>query len=419
MFQSLVITLREGVEAALIVGITLAYLAKTGRNYLRKTVYAALIAAFVASVGAAVVIARLNLNQDIFEGVVMLVAAVFVVTMILFMAKASKTLKGNIEKRVGGFASAGSKAGLFFFVFLLVLREGVETVLILSAVELTSTELLSFLGTLIGVLLAIAFGVMFVKGSVRIDLRKFFTVTTVILVFVAIQLTITGFHELAENGVVPSNRTEMAVVGRIVRNDAFFFVTMMALAALMVLFEYRRRAGAPAATPQDSAAARRKALWTARRERLWASAVYVSSFVFIMLVTAEFIYAKSTTSLSAPTQVEFVNGAITIPAADLANGDLHRYVATVDGHAARFLLYRKPDGKIATVMDACEVCGNVGFYKGAQGLMCKNCNAPVNAQSVGEGGGCNPIPLKASVQGANVIVREADFAETASHMHQE
>ena len=123
----------------------------------------------------------------------------------------------------------------------MVLREGVETVLILGAVSLNSTELLSFLGTLSGVIVAIVFGVMFVKGSVRVNLQKFFRVTTVILFFVAAQLIISGLHELSENGVLPSSREEMALIGPIVRNDLFFFVTIVALAALMVLFEVKRR----------------------------------------------------------------------------------------------------------------------------------------------------------------------------------
>ena len=115
--------------------------------------------------------------------------------------------------------------------------------------SLNSTELLSFLGTLLGVCVAILFGVMFVKGSVRINLQKFFRVTTVILFFVAAQLIISGLHELSENGVLPSSREEMALIGPIVRNDLFFFVTIVALAALMVLFEVKRRQ--PASLPDS------------------------------------------------------------------------------------------------------------------------------------------------------------------------
>src|SRR5512135_3425354 len=241
MLEALIVTLREGVEAALIVGITLAYINKTGRPGLRRIVYAALGAAAAASLLVAVLLSRAGFNQEVFEGWVMLVAAVFVVTMVIFMMRAARHLKGQIEHRVDELAGRGSRLGLFLFVFLMVLREGVETVLILSAVTLNTSELLSFLGTLLGVALAVLFGVTFVKGSVRVNLQKFFKVTTVILFFVAFQLTVSGLHELSENGVLPSSKREMSLIGPIVRNDTFFFVTILALAGMMILFEARRR----------------------------------------------------------------------------------------------------------------------------------------------------------------------------------
>ncbi|SPE28211.1 Iron permease FTR1 [Candidatus Sulfotelmatobacter sp. SbA7] len=407
MLQAFIITLREGVEAALIVGITLAYLAKIGRPELKKPVYAALVSAFLGSIGMAVLLSRMQWNQDVFEGWIMLAAAFFVVTMIVFMMKTGRKLKGQIEGKVGLLAGKNAWFGLFVFVFLMVLREGVETVLILSAVSLNSTELMSFLGTLLGVIAAVLFGVMFVKGSVRINLQKFFKITTVILFFVAAQLTIAGLHELSENGVLPSSRQEMAIIGPIVRNDFFFFVTIFALAALMVLFEVKRREPAPVV---DSAAARRKAAWSARRERLWMVSVYASSFVFIVLVTAEFIYAKSVSALSPSTEVTFMNGEVAIPLQQLYDGDLHRYQAKENGVEVRFWLYQKPDGKIATVLDACEICGALGFYKRQNSVICKNCAGPILPQSVGTPGGCNPIPLQAQVTADSVIVREADIA---------
>ncbi len=414
MLQALIVTLREGVEAALIVGITLAYLGKIARPDLRRSVYAALAAAFLGSIAVAVLLSRTGFNQDIFEGWVMLAAAFFVLTMIIFMARTSKALKGNIENRVGLLATRGSRLGLFAFVFVMVLREGVETVLILSAVSLNSTELMSFLGTLIGVTLAVVFGIVFVKGSVRINLAKFFKVTTVILVFVAVQLVIAGLHELSENGVLPSSKHEMALIGPIVRNDLFFFISILALAAMMVLFEYRRRA--PVIAPDASRAERRKANWTARRERLWMASVYASSFVFILLVTAQFIYAKSTSALSPATEVRFVNGVVTIPTSTIGKDDLQRFRADLNGTEVRFFLYRKPDNKIVAVFDACEVCGPVGFYKGPNGgVVCKNCVAPINPQTVGQAGGCNPIPLKTTQSGDNLVITQADLASGASH----
>jgi high-affinity iron transporter len=410
MLQAFIVTLREGVEAALIVGITLAYLAKIGRPDLRKAVYAGLVAAFIGSIAGAAVLSRTHWNEDIFEGWIMLAAAFFVVTMIIFMMKTGRRLKGDIEGKVSALARESSWVGLFAFVFFMVLREGAETVLILSAVSLNSSALMSFLGTLLGILAAVAFGVMFVKGSVRINLQKFFRVTTVILFFVAAQLVVSGLHELSENGVLPSSKEEMAIIGPIVSNETFFFVTILALAALMVLFEVKRREPGPL---PESPAARRKVLWSARRESLWMASVYASSFIFIFLVTAEFIYTKSVSALSPAVEVTFVNGQVTIPLSQVQDGDLHRYAAKENDTTVRFWLYQKPDGKIATVLDACEICGGVGFYKGPNGVVCKNCAAPINPQSVGMAGGCNPIPLKAQETADAIIIREADVAAGA------
>jgi len=413
MLQAFIITLREGVEAALIVGITLAYLAKIGRNDLRKSVYAALATAFAGSIGVAVLLSRLKWNQDVFEGWVMLLAAVFVVSMIVFMMKTGRKLKGEIEGKIGLFAREDAWIGLFAFVFLMVLREGVETVLILSAVTLNSSELMSFIGTILGVAVAVVFGVMFVKGSVKINLQKFFKVTTAILFLVAAQLTIAGLHELSENlEWFPHSREEMAIIGPIVRNDLFFFITILVLAALMVLFEMKSRQ--PAELP-PAGAARRKALWTARREKLWMASVYVCSFIFIVMVTAGFIYEKSASALSPATEVTFVNGKVSIPLKTVYDGDIHRFAAKEGGLEVRFFLYQKPDGKVATLFDACEICGPVGFYKSSQGVICKNCAAPINPQSVGMPGGCNPIPMKAEFTDDAVIISEAEIAGGAHY----
>ena len=328
--------------------------------------------------------------------------------MVVFMMKTGRKLKGEIEGKVGLLAGNDAWFGLFVFIFLMVLREGAETVLILAGVTLNSSALMSFLGTFLGLIAAIAFGVVFVKGSVRINLQKFFRVTTAIMFLVAAQLVISGLHELSETGTLPSSKSEMAIIGPIVSNDWFFFVTIFAMAALMVLFEAKRRA--PLVDPAASPAQRRKAAWTARRERLWMGSVYSFSFILIAMVTLEFVYTKNVSALSPATEVTFTRGEVTIPLSQVADGDLHRYQAKENGTEVRFWLYKKPDGKIATVFDACEICGAVGFYKKGNQVVCKNCGAPINPQSVGTTGGCNPIPLKAVQTATAIVIQEADIA---------
>ena len=137
-----------------------------------------------------------------------------------------------------------------------------------------------------------------------------------------------------------------------------------------------------------------------------------------MLVTAQFIYAKSTSKQPPATTVSFTNHEVRIPLADVSDGDLHRYMAMENGTAVRFWLYRKPDGKVAALFDACEICGGVGFYKGSHGVICKNCAAPINTQTIGQPGGCNPIPLKAAFTADSVVITEAEVAAGSRYFQQ-
>ena len=204
----------------------------------------------------------------------------------------------------------------------------------------------------------------------------------------------------------------MALIGPIVRNDYFFPVTMLALVALMILLEYRRRKpeGAPAVSKANKAEARKQE-WTAQRERRWAITACVTAFIFIFMVTAEFIYAQGVTISPATDLQPDTNGKVMVSTKTLTEGDLQRYSVDVKGTKVRFLLYRKPDGKVASVFDACQICGGVGFYKGASGLICKNCAAPINPQSVGQSGGCNPIPLESTPDGDSVVISITDLAK--------
>jgi uncharacterized membrane protein len=209
----------------------------------------------------------------------------------------------------------------------------------------------------------------------------------------------------------------MRLIGPIVRNDSFFFITMLALAGLMILMEYKRRtpvALAASATPAD----KRRAEWSQRREKMWMTAVVATSFVFIFLSTAQVIYARSSTALSPTAAVTLVGSQVTLPTADVNDDKLHRFGVHIDDGKGgnveiRFLLFRKPDGNIVSVADACQICGPVGFYIGDQGITCKMCASPLNAASMGQKGGCNPIPLKSTVGGGQVVIQAADLRELA------
>ena len=188
MIASLVITLREGIEAALVVGIVLAYLANTGRKELTRFVYLGLAAAVAASLvlAAAFELAGIEPENPYAEGVILAVAGLFVVTMVLWMRKAARGLKVKMEKRLESITSReGGRAtgwGLFAFTFIMVMREGVETVLFLKAAALgTEASPAALVGALVGLSLAVLFAVLFIRGSVHINLPRFFRYTSIAL----------------------------------------------------------------------------------------------------------------------------------------------------------------------------------------------------------------------------------------------
>jgi len=410
MLQSLVITLREGVEAALVVAIAVAYLRKIGRHELLPAVYRAFSAAILASLLCAWGFTRLNIGEDAYEGWTLLVSAVFVLSMVLWMNRHARGLKGEIETRLQQQQSAsapGGRArwGIFLFVFLMVFREGVETVLLLAAVHLDTEGILNTAGILIGLTLAILFGVAFVRGTIRINLRSFFKVTTAILMVVVAQLILTGLHELSESQVLPSSPAEMRIIGPIVKSDVFFFVTILALAGTMILMEWRARR-APAVGGLEGAALR-KAKWSARRERLWMAASCTATGLFILAITAEFIYARSTSALSPAVPVAAVNGLVRIPVASVSDGNLHRFSIDADGTRVRMIVIRRPDGSLATAFDACAICGHQGYYQSGPNVLCKNCASAVYVPTIGAVGGCNPIPLESRVEGDQLVIPAA------------
>lgn len=406
MLQTFIITLREGVEAALVIAIAIAYLRKTGRAELLPAVYKAFGIAVIASFGMAWVFNRIQLTEEAYGGWTLLASAAFVFTLVLWMNRHAPGLKGKIESELQQKSSGqAARSGIFLFVFLMIFREGVETVLMLRAIRFDTSGLLELFGAVLGLGLAILFGVSFVRGTIRINLRSFFKMTTVILMVVVAQLAITGLHELSEGQILPSSRKEMALIGPIVRYDVFFFVVILALAGTMLLMEWRRRRAPDTAGLQG--AALRKAKWSARRERLWIISSCAAAAIFMLTITAEFIYAKSETALSEAAPLAAVDGKVRIPAASLSDSALHRFSIQSNGVTIRMIAIRRADRTVATAFDACQICGSQGYYQKGLNVICKNCASAINIPTIGTQGGCNPIPLDSRVEGDSVVIDAA------------
>jgi high-affinity iron transporter len=215
MLPSYILSLREGLEAALIIGIVLGALRQIRRSGssvvtgqgLATAVWSGALSAALLSLLVAILLTYLGLElkdpgEAIFEGFTMLLAAGILTWVIFWMSRRARSLKSDLEAGVQE-ASQGGRWSLFGLAFLSVLREGVELALFLAASTFTSGASQTILGSLLGLGTAILLGWLLFAATIQLDLRRFFQVTGVLLIFFAAGLVAHGVHEFNEVGWIP------------------------------------------------------------------------------------------------------------------------------------------------------------------------------------------------------------------------
>ena len=209
MFAALLITLREGLEAALIVSIVLGVLRKLGRIDRSKPVWAGVLAALIVSVLAGLVLNALGVafegrGEQIFEGTAMLLAAGVLTWMIFWMGRQGRRVQAELEQDVRRAVTVGSAWALFSLAFVAVLREGIETVLFLTAAAFSATPAQTLVGGAAGLIVAVALGWMMFAASRQLNVRAFFRVSGVLLILFAAGLVAHGVHEFQEAALLPT-----------------------------------------------------------------------------------------------------------------------------------------------------------------------------------------------------------------------
>jgi high-affinity iron transporter len=233
MLPSFLLALREGLEAALIVGIVLSALRKMQRSDSASAIWIGVAAAVVVSGAAAVALTMLGYElkdpaEAIFEGLTMLLAAGILTWMIFWMSHQSRTMKADLESGVEKAVGGGRRA-LFALAFIAVLREGVELALFLTAATFSSNAHQTFIGGILGLGAAVLLGWLLFAASVRINLRQFFTVTGILLIFFAAGLVGRGVGELVEMGWLPAFIAHVWDLGNVVSDISTLGQTLGAL----------------------------------------------------------------------------------------------------------------------------------------------------------------------------------------------
>ncbi len=417
MFETLTITLREGIEAALVIGIILAYLGKTNKQALKKYVYAGIIAAVGASIATAVAIQMLLAEwSEFMEGLMFFIAAFFLGTMLLWMHRTSKHIKQDIEQGMESAFNKWQALGILALTFFMIFREGAEIVLFLSATA-KEASILTVLEGSMGLALAALFGVLFIKGSMRMNLGRFFGITGVMLAIIIFQLIIGGIHEWSEVGIINLSQTGMKLIGPLVKESASIVFTGIMLGFLVLLFVMVP--WQQVRTEGIEGIERRKALAAVRRERNRKTATgMVAAFIILAFVSTQ-ISALPAGIDPKPEKVS-VTDVVRIPAS--LDGNLHKYVCDAQTHPAdcpmhgsngdadaRILAITRSDGSAAVAYDACALCGAAGYVQEGDELICKRCGAPINIDTIGEAGGCNPMPLEYSLEGDEIVIKTKDI----------
>jgi high-affinity iron transporter len=216
MLPTYLLSLREGLEAALIIGIVLGALSKIRRNDLSPAVWLGTLSAVGVSILTAVLLTTFGMSledkaEQIFEGITMLIAAGILTWMIFWMRKQARFLKGELEAGVNKAAASTGRRAAFWLAFVAVVREGVELALFITAAffagdqtQLTTNIIQTLAGTILGLGTAALLGWTLFATTVRLDLRRFFQVTGILLILFAAGLVAHGVHEFNEVGWIPA-----------------------------------------------------------------------------------------------------------------------------------------------------------------------------------------------------------------------
>ena len=244
MLPTYLLSLREGLEAALIIGIVLGAVSKIRRTDLVPTVWLGALSAIGVSILTAIVLTTFGMSLEdpgeaIFEGITMLIAAGILTWMIFWMSKQARFLKSELEAGISKAAASAGKSAVFWLAFIAVVREGVELALFVTAaffagnrVGLTSDIVQTLVGTILGLGTAALLSWTLFATTVRLDLRRFFQVTGFLLILFAAGLIAHGMHEFNEVGWIP------AIVEHIWNVDAIVSETSLLGQLLQTLFGY-------------------------------------------------------------------------------------------------------------------------------------------------------------------------------------
>ncbi len=412
MIETLIITLREGLEAAIIVSIIVTFLQQQNRRDLLPAVWTGLISALVLGVvgvfAIPVLLARLHMNEEAYEGLLYIGGSVLVASFLVWLYRHRGWASGVRQRAQTTLSHRWARVGFFLLTFIMVFREAVETMLFIGAISLTSTWLLQWLGFLMGASLAVLFGLAMVRGSRWVPIQRIFRLSLIVLVVLLFQFVVAGLHELIEAEWIPGGPVEMAIIGPVVNNHMVVFAVILGIILVWAIFS--RSPESQGAEASNTRAARRLLLAEVRTFRRWRLGLIVLATLSAGALLGFYLYQRPPAMARAQTLVP-QSSEVRIPVTSIPLRKVVYYEVEAGTTSYRLLLLQPKTGDYRVTLDACTLCGPKGYYQKGDKVICRHCGAPLIPETVGQPGGCNPVPIQFKLDGETIRVSVRDIEE--------
>ena len=299
---------------------------------------------------------------------------------------------------------------------LLVTVEGIDLVgfpmkIFVQARSFINTELiLKVIGALFGIFLAALFGWSYFKSTRKMN-RQLVIITAATLVTIVLAGHLISLLQLGMTlGYIPVTPVLVSVVAPVINTyyPLFFYALVLLLAVQVILARLGSRK--PAQQEYENPALRRKSLAEYRNQLRWLAVTGVLILTTGALLGVGHVYSNKKVELSPPVPVQAENGLITIPVTQVNDNKLHRFTfVTPNNVTMRFIVVGKGNGLFGIGLDACDICGVVGYYERGDDVVCLNCDVIINKITIGFPGGCNPIPFLNKVENGSILIKTADL----------
>lgn len=418
MLAAMATILKSAVEAGLILLLFMMGLNSAGLNKQKKTVYFGLL---LAAICAFVLVYGVDFfgDREVFEGYLSLAVLLTAGGCWLWIWR--KFRSGRVSKVAAlNEASIFSRMIVTMAIGILILAKVTEIMLFLNSIFLMSANLLNseavlkITGVLLALIITVIFVLIFLRLQQRITFKQFMFFSLAVSIVVILRQAITSVQVLFATGVLPLTSWAVNIIAPLINSyyPIFFYVLVGITLVLWNLLHRRVKEDYPDTESTVNPAQRRKLLAAFAFEKRWIKALGLCLFVVVLILGGDMAFANKNTKLEPPIPVSAQGGRILISLEQVNDGKLHRYsYMTPENVETRFIVIKKGENMFGTGLDACDICGQAGYYQRGKDVICKNCDVVINIPTIGFPGGCNPIPLKNSIDGSNLVISTAQLEQ--------